>query len=48
MSLDQAGILGINPTVIDNKAASLITGLTGVISILGIFVINRSRRLIRI
>lgn len=48
MTLDQADILEINPTVIDNKAASLITGLTGVISILGIFVINRSRRLIRI
>ncbi|MBE6124597.1 MAG: hypothetical protein E7184_03630 [Erysipelotrichaceae bacterium] len=47
-TLDAANELGISPVVIDNKAVSLITGLTGVISILGIFIINRSRRLVRI
>ncbi len=48
MTLNQADKLGISPVVIDNKAVSLITGITGLISVLGIFVINRSRKIVRV
>lgn len=48
MSLNQANKLGISPVVIDNKAVSLITGITGLISVVGIFVINRSRKVVRV
>lgn len=48
MTLNQANKLGISPVVIDNKAVSLITGITGLISVIGIFVINRSRKIVRI
>ena len=48
MSNEEARGLGINTTVIDNEAIALTAGIAGVLSLIAVFVIYRSKRTVRL
>ena len=48
MSSAEANGLGINTTIIDSEALALTVGVAGTLSLIGIFIIMRSKKALRV